>query len=75
MFDKLVPKVFSDVVNGDLKYNQENPKQQENAIKKFAVFWSHTNKMYPEYKPFETLEEGVGRKYLALHNMINFLED
>ena len=36
---------------------------------------------YPNYTPFETevnlkqKERGKKKKYLALHNMINFLED
>jgi hypothetical protein len=37
------------------------------------VFWKFTSNQYPSYKPFET--EINGKKYLALHNMINFLED
>jgi hypothetical protein len=65
--------VFSDVVIEDLKYNKDTPLKTEKAIKKFAVFWKFTNSDYPAYKPFET--EVSGKKYLALHNMINFLED
>jgi hypothetical protein len=37
------------------------------------VFWKFTASHYPQYKPFE--KEVSGKKYLALHNMINFLED
>ena len=46
---------------------------QDRAIKKFTIFWKFTGPHYPSYKPFET--EISGKKYLALHNMINFLED
>ena len=43
------------------------------AIKKFSTFWKYTAYFYPNYMPFKT--EIRGKKYLALHNMINFLED
>lgn len=71
-FDQLVPRIFSDVVIEDLQ-NKETRIKQERAIKKFTVFWKFTAPHYPGYKPFET--EVSGKKYLALHNMINFLED
>ena len=78
MFDQLVPRVFTDVViedlqNQDARMKQETTEKQERAIKKFAIFWKFTASEYPKYKPFET--EVTGKKYLALHNMINFLED
>jgi hypothetical protein len=71
-FDKLVPRIFSDVVIEDLQNKQTRVKQGK-AIKKFTIFWKFTAPHYPGYKPFET--EISGKKYLALHNMINFLED
>ena len=71
-FDQLVPRIFSDVVIEDLQ-NKKTRLKQERAIKKFTIFWKFTGQYYPAYKPFET--EVSGKKYLALHNMINFLED
>lgn len=65
----LVPRIFSDVVIEDLQRKQT----AGSAIKKFTIFWKLTVPYYPQYKPFET--EIRGKKYLALHNMINFLED
>lgn len=52
--------------------NREKGKQ-EKAIKKFTIFWKFTERHYPIYKPFVT--EVNEKKYLAVHNMINFLED
>lgn len=71
-FDKLVPRIFSDVVIEDLQ-NKQTRSKQDKAIKKFTTFWKFTAPNYPVYKPFET--QISGKKYLALHNMINFLED
>jgi hypothetical protein len=71
-FDELVPRIFSDVVIEDLQ-NKLTKSNQEKAIKKFTIFWKFTEKHYPSYMPFET--EISGKKYLAVHNMINFLED
>lgn len=71
-FDTLLPRIFSDVVIEDLQ-NKETRLKQERAIKRFTIFWKFTAPNYPYYKPFET--EISGKKYLALHNMINFLED
>lgn len=79
--DLLVPKIFSDVViqelNQDMQgqdpHGMKNKRfQQDKAIKKFSIFWKHTSHLYPNYKPFET--DVNGKKYCALHNMINFLE-
>lgn len=71
-FDQFVPKIFSDVVIEDLQ-NKQNRERQDMAIKKFATFWKYTSNLYPSYMPFKT--EISHKKYLALHNMINFLED
>lgn len=71
-FDMLVPRIFCDVVIEDLR-NKQNREKQDLAIKKFATFWKYTAYFYPNYMPFKT--EIRGKKYLALHNMINFLED
>lgn len=75
-FDTLVPIVFSDVVTEDLgsdSTDQSLTEKQERAIKKFTIFWKFTASDYPNYKPFKT--EVANKKYLALHKMINFLED
>lgn len=85
-FDQLIPRIFSDVVIQDLnqvqkqeeatkknmKDSQDKRVQQDKAIKKFTIFWKHTAPFYPGYKPFEIAVNG--KKYCALHNMINFLE-
>jgi len=52
-----------------------NKRKQNEAIKKFSIFWKLASG-YPEYRPFESPSpEMKGKKYVALHNMINFLED
>mmetsp|Transcript_1941 Transcript_1941/g.2806 ORF Transcript_1941/g.2806 Transcript_1941/m.2806 type:complete len:175 (-) Transcript_1941:4115-4639(-) len=71
-FDKLVPRLFSDVVIEELR-DKEDRGKQDRAIKKFTTFWRYTAPYYPGYKPFE--KEINGKKYLAMHNMVNFLED
>lgn len=72
LFDMLVPRIFSDVVIEDMK-NKQTREKKNRAIKKFTIFWKFTGQEYPIYKPFE--KKISERKYLALHNMINFLED
>jgi len=72
LFDMLVPRIFSDVVIEDMK-NKQTREKKNRAIKKFTIFWKFTGQEYPSYKPFE--KKISERKYLALHNMINFLED
>jgi hypothetical protein len=49
-FDKLLPKIFSDVVTRELNNKQRDVKHR--AVKKFAIFWKLTTADYPEYKPF-----------------------
>lgn len=81
-FDDIVPRIFSDVVVEELAGKPRgqrdgipNKTKQNEAIKKFAIFWKLENS-YPKYKPFESgTPEMNGKKYVALHNMINFLED
>ena len=81
-FDKLVPKIFSDVVIESLQCKNRN--EQEDAIKKFTQFWKQTQAFYPGYMPFDKEQDDIidggydqskKKKYLALHAMINFLED
>ena len=73
-FDDQVPRIFSDVVIEDLTKKKDSEGQDVNlAIKRFTIFWKFTGQHYPKYMPFKT--EVSGKMYLALHNMINFLED
>jgi len=49
-FDGLLPRLFSDVVIGEL--NSKDREVKVSAIKKFTIFWKLTANDYPQYKPF-----------------------
>lgn len=47
---------------------------KDRAIKKFTIFWKLTAVDYPQYKPFYEQHTDI-RRYIALHHMLNILED
>ena len=67
-FDKLLPKIFSDVVTQEL--NSKDREVKHRAVKKFSIFWKLTTADYPEYKPFqpmcERLRDSKGEKSISL---------
>jgi hypothetical protein len=71
-FDKILPKIFSEVVTDELNSKEREIKIR--AIKKFSIFWKLTAKDYNEYKPFYEKDTDL-RRYVALHNMLHILED
>jgi len=56
-FDKLLPKLFSDVVTTEL--NDKSREVKLRAVKKFSIFWKLTAVDYNEYKPFQPLSERI----------------
>jgi len=53
-FDKLLPRIFSDVVTQELNSDDRDIKHR--AVKKFAIFWKLTAQ-FEDYKPFQSISE------------------
>lgn len=72
-FDNFLPKIFSEVVNNQLCSTESQAKVK--AITRFNIFWKLTSKDYPTYIPFKEQDDKENRCYIALHTMINILEN
>ncbi len=71
-FDGLLPRLFSEVVIGEL--NNKDREVKARAVKKFTIFWKLTAADYPAYKPFYDQNSDL-RRQAALHNMLHILVD
>lgn len=56
--DKLMPKIFSEVITADIISLDRNVKLR--AVTKFSIFWKLTA-ADPEYKPFEPISERIDK--------------